>query len=58
MLSKQRLATRAICERIPFELQVFMWHCIDALTVERDYLQVEQVEECINKICGRIVVNK
>ena len=40
MFSKRRLATRTVCERIPFELQVFMWHCIDALEVERDYLQV------------------
>ena len=40
MFPKQRLATRAICERIPFELQVYMWHCIDALDIERDYLQL------------------
>ena len=40
MFPKRRLAKRAICERIPFELQVFMWHCIDALEVEKDYLQV------------------
>ena len=40
MFPKQRLATRAICERIPFELQVYMWHCIDSLDIERDYLQV------------------
>ena len=40
MFPKQRLATRAICERISFELQVYMWHCIDALEVEQDYLQV------------------
>ena len=40
MFPKQRLATRAICERIPFELQVYMWHCIDTLDIERDYLQV------------------
>ena len=40
MFPKQRLATRTICEQIPFELQVYMWNCIDALDVERDYLQV------------------
>ena len=40
MFPKQRLTTRAICERIPFELQIYMWHCIDALDIERDYLQI------------------
>ena len=40
MFPKRELATIAICVRRPFELQVFMWHCIDALEVEKDYLQV------------------
>ena len=40
MFSKQRLVTRAICEQIPFELQVYIWHCIDVLEVDQDYLQV------------------
>ena len=38
MFPKQRLATRSICEQIPFELQVYMWYCIDSLDIERDYL--------------------
>ena len=40
MFPRQRLATRAIVEEIPIDLQLFMWLCIDSLRVERDYLQV------------------
>lgn len=50
MFPKQRLATRAICERIPFELQVYMWHYIDTLDIERDYLQVSVFYKAINNL--------
>lgn len=44
MFNNQNYLTRGIQAEIPFELQLFMWGCIDRLPVERDYFQVFQLE--------------
>lgn len=40
MFNNQRYITRGVLTEIPFELQLFMWSCIDGLPEERDYFQV------------------
>ena len=40
MFSRNRYATARVSEEVPFELQLFMWMCIDGLGSEPDYLQV------------------
>jgi hypothetical protein len=40
MFSSNRYATARVSEEVPFELQLFMWMCIDGLGGEADYLQV------------------
>ena len=37
---KDRYLTRGVDEKIPLDLQIFMWKLIDKLPEERDYLQV------------------
>ena len=44
MFSNQRYLTRGVQADIPFELQLFMWRCIDRLPEERDYFQVFELE--------------
>lgn len=44
MFSNQRYLTRGVQADIPFELQLFMWGCIDRLPEERDYFQVFKLE--------------
>ncbi len=44
MFSNQRYITRGVQAEIPFELQLFMWVCIDSLPSERDYFQVFKLE--------------
>ena len=44
MFNNQRYLTRGVQAEIPFELQLFMWGCINRLQVERDYLQVFKLE--------------
>ena len=36
----QRYLTRGVQRSIPFELQFFMWECIDQLPEHKDYFQV------------------
>ena len=36
----QRFLTRGVQRLIPFELQFFIWECIDQLTEPNDYFQV------------------
>lgn len=40
MFSNQRYLTRGVQADITFELQFFMWECIDNLQIEKDYFQV------------------
>ncbi|MDD6268517.1 MAG: DUF960 family protein, partial [Oscillospiraceae bacterium] len=40
MFSNQRYLTKGVQTDIPFELQIFMWECIDRLPEERDYFQI------------------
>ncbi|MCD8220423.1 MAG: DUF960 domain-containing protein [Ruminococcus sp.] len=42
---KKRYLTRGVDTRIPLDLQIFMWDCIDNLPEERNYLQVFQLSE-------------
>lgn len=44
MFSNKRYLTRGVQADIPFELQIFMWGCIDCLPEERDYFQVFKLE--------------
>lgn len=44
MFNNQRYLTRGIDAEIPFELQIFMWDCIDRLPEKRDYFQVFKLE--------------
>ncbi len=44
MFNNQRYLTKGVQSEIPFELQLFMWSCIDGLPEERDYFQVFKME--------------
>ena len=44
MFHNSRYLTKGVQAEIPFELQIFMWECIDSLPQERDYLQVFELE--------------
>lgn len=44
MFSNRRYLTKGVQADIPFELQLFMWGCIDRLPEERDYFQVFELE--------------
>ena len=44
MFNNSRYLTKGVQAEIPFELQIFMWGCIDSLPHERDYLQVFELE--------------
>jgi len=52
MFDNQRYITRGVLTEIPFELQLFMWACIDSLPSERDYFQIFKLEniDVIQKI--------
>ena len=45
MFDNQRYITRGIDAEIPFELQLFMWDCIDRLPEECDYFQVFELND-------------
>ena len=40
MFSRNRYVTARVSEEVPFELQLFMWMCLDMLGDEADYLHV------------------
>ena len=44
MFNNQRYITRGLDSEIPFELQLFMWECIDRLPEECDYFQIFRLE--------------
>ena len=39
-LKNKRYITKGVSESVSLLLQLFMWECIDKLTVKKDYLQV------------------
>ncbi|MDE5582184.1 MAG: DUF960 domain-containing protein [Ruminococcus sp.] len=45
MFNNRRYLTRGIDAEIPFELQLFMWDCIDRLPEECDYFQVFELND-------------
>ena len=45
MFNNKRYLSCGVDDTIPFELQLFMWGCIDQLPEERDYLQVFELEK-------------
>lgn len=40
MFNNQRYITKGVLTEISFELQLFMWECIDRMPEPKDYLQV------------------
>ena len=40
MFKNKRYITRGVLTEIPFELQLFMWECIDRMPEPSNYLQV------------------
>ena len=45
MFNSNRYLTCGIDSKIPLELQLFMWECVDQLPLKRDYLQVFDLEQ-------------
>ena len=43
MFRNNRYLTKGVQADIPFELQIFMWECIDRLPEERDCFQVVEL---------------
>ena len=48
MFDNQRYLTKGVNETIPFELQAFMWDCIDRMPEPKDYFQVFELEDIGN----------
>ena len=44
MFNNQRYITRGINSEIPFELQFFMWDCIDRMPEPKDYFQIFELK--------------
>lgn len=40
MFNSKRYLTRGVQAAIPFELQFFMWKCVDELPEPKDYFQI------------------
>ena len=45
MFDNQRYLTKGVNETIPFELQVFMWDCIDRTPEPKEYFQVFELSD-------------
>lgn len=45
MFDNNRYLTCGIDSKIPLDLQLFMWECVDQLPPKRDYLQVFDLEQ-------------
>ena len=41
-----RYLTKGVQSEIPIALQIFMWDCITAVPVQKDYLQIFRLSEC------------
>ena len=44
-----RYMTRGVQTEIPIVLQIFMWDCISAIPVQKDYLQIFRLSEADGK---------
>lgn len=56
MFNNPRYTTKGVTERIPIELQIFMWSAIDTMEVKKkDYLQVFNLY--VENVDGRSVIN-
>ena len=47
MFDNPRYLTKGINAEIPFELQAFMWDCIDRMPEPKDYFQVFELKDNI-----------
>ena len=45
MFDNNRYLTCGIDSKIPLDLQLFMWECVDQLPLKRDYLQIFDLEQ-------------
>lgn len=45
MFNNKRYLSRGVNEKIPIELQLFLWACIDQLPEPRDYLQIFDLKQ-------------
>ena len=45
MFNNKRYLTRGIDAEIPFELQIFMWDCIDRMSEPKDYFQIFELND-------------
>ncbi|MDE5582823.1 MAG: DUF960 domain-containing protein [Ruminococcus sp.] len=44
MFNNQRYLTRGIDAEIPFEIQFFLWDCIDRMPEPKDYFQIFELK--------------
>lgn len=40
MFQNKRYITKGVLAEIPFDLQLFMWECIDRMSEPKDYFQI------------------
>ena len=45
MFNNQRYLTRGVNESIPFEIQLFLWECIDRMPEPKDYFQIFEMND-------------
>ncbi|MDE6673182.1 MAG: DUF960 domain-containing protein [Ruminococcus sp.] len=45
MFDNKRYITRGIDAEIPFELQLFIWECIDRMPEPKDYFQIFELND-------------
>lgn len=47
---ENRYMTRELAEEIPLEINILIWNLIDSLTIEKDYLQIFELNPIGNGI--------
>ena len=45
MFDNHRYLTRDVNESIPFEIQIFLWECIDRMPEPKDYFQIFELND-------------
>ncbi|MBR4319178.1 MAG: hypothetical protein IKP69_03905 [Oscillospiraceae bacterium] len=45
MFDNQRYLTKGVNESIPFEIQLFLWECIDRMPEPKDYFQIFEMND-------------
>ena len=45
MFDNQRYLTKGVNESIPFEIQLFLWECIDRMPEPKDYFQIFELND-------------